>query len=305
MNVVSVFDGMSGGQIALKKIGVIPDKYFAIEIKPHAVQVTQENFPNTIQLGDINFITKETFGDNKIDLFIGGSPCQSFSRAGDGSGFNGKSKLFFEYARILKELKEVNPDIKFLLENVIMKKEWEKIITDIIGVPPVEINSSYFSAQKRRRLYWTNIDFDKKIVDKNILLKDILEDCEKREVKTNGLVYFEDNEYRVKVATKKGYMIVNDFDSIDLNFPNSKSRRGRVQYGKVGTLTTSCSQVVFIKGKCFALTPLECERLQNVPDNYTSIVPDYKRRDLIGDGWTIDVICHIFKGLINPVKKTK
>ena len=151
INVLSLFDGMSCGQIALERTGIKVNNYFASEIDKYAIQVTQKNYPNTKQLGSI----VELKGNDlpKIDLLFGGSPCQSFSRAGDGTGFDGSSKLFWEFVRVLNEVKPTY----FLLENVIMKKEWEDVITEALGVEPIEICSDKFVPQKRRRLYWTNI----------------------------------------------------------------------------------------------------------------------------------------------------
>lgn len=169
MNVLSLFDGMSCGQIALNKAGIKYDNYFASEIDKDAIKVTQHNYPNTKQLGDICKINGSDLP--QIDLLIGGSPCQSFSPAiSSNTGFDGKSKLFFEYVRLLKECKPKY----FLLENVVMKKEWEDVITKHLGVQPIEINSELFSAQSRPRLYWTNIPIDK-LPNNNLVLGDILE----------------------------------------------------------------------------------------------------------------------------------
>ena len=168
MNVLSLFDGMSCGQIALDRLGIKVDNYFASEIDKHAIKITQKNYPNTIQIGSVTEVKGADLP--KIDLLYGGSPCQSFSRSGDGSGFDGKSKLFWEFVRVLKE---TNPKY-FLLENVVMKKEWQDVITEALGVNPIQICSSKFSAQKRQRLYWTNIKIDTNIVDKEITLADIV-----------------------------------------------------------------------------------------------------------------------------------
>ena len=140
MNVLSLFDGLSCGQLALQRAGVDVDNYYASEIDKHAILITQHHFPNTVQLGSV--VSLDTSRLPKIDLLIGGSPCQSFSRSGDNTGFDGKSGLFWEYVRILNEVKPTY----FLLENVVMKKEWEKIITDAIGTEPVMIDSKFFSA---------------------------------------------------------------------------------------------------------------------------------------------------------------
>jgi len=169
LNVLSLFDGMSCGQIALQKAGIKVNKYFASEIKPHAIKVTQHNFPNTIQLGSLLDVKATDLP--KIDLLIGGSPCQGFSFAGKGLNFDDPgSKLFFEYVRLKNEL---NPKY-FLLENVKMKKEYQNIISGYLGVEPIlQINSNIFSAQDRDRYYWTNIPVDLNIKDKGIDLKDI------------------------------------------------------------------------------------------------------------------------------------
>ena len=152
--VLSLFDGMSCGQIALNKNGFEIKEYYASEIDNHAINVTQNNYPKTKQLGSVTELKTDNLP--KIDLLIGGSPCQSFSNAGLRNGFDGKSKLFWEYVRVLKETKPTY----FLLENVKMKKEWQDIISKELGVEPIEICSSLFSAQQRKRLYWTNINVD-------------------------------------------------------------------------------------------------------------------------------------------------
>lgn len=197
MNVLSLFDGMSCGQIALAELGVFPANYFASEVDKHAIKQTQLNFPDTKQLGSVTEL--DGFDLPRIDLLMGGSPCQSFSFAGkrvgmvttdnveitdleqymdlkrNGFRFEGQSYLFWEYVRILTEIRLMNPDVKFLLENVKMAKNWEKVITGVLGVEPILINSSLVSAQNRKRLYWTNIEGVTVPEDKGILLGDVLE----------------------------------------------------------------------------------------------------------------------------------
>ena len=206
MNVLGLFDGISCGQIALNRAGIKYDKYFASEIDKNAIQVTQHHYPNTIQLGSI--VGLDTKKLPKIDLVIGGSPCQSFSRSGDNSGFDGKSGLFWEYVRVLNEIKPKY----FLLENVVMKKEWEKIITDTIGFEPVMIDSKFFSAQKRQRLYWTNIPFDKNIKDKNINILDILGPNGDECIINDNPVVLEINDgiFKIKNGTKIGYLFAKN-----------------------------------------------------------------------------------------------
>lgn len=263
MNVLSLFDGMSCGQIALNKLGIKYDKYFACEIDKYAMQVTQHNFPDTIQLGDVQFVTKETFGTHKIDLVIGGSPCQGFSFAGKQLNFEDpRSALFFEFVRLVKELKPKY----FLLENVKMKKEYQNVITQYMGVEPIEINSALVSAQNRRRLYWTNIPNIEQPEDKGIVLKDIIESgyVDDRMVdkgksycltaRYSGAVWWNsierkqrtmisleqvDNKLRHQEATKKGYAEAGEGEGLDLTFPESKTRRGRAMKDKSNCLTAA------------------------------------------------------------------
>lgn len=170
MNVLSLFDGLSGGRVALERAGIKVNNYYSSEIDKYAIQIANKNYPQdeVNRLGEITTIKASDLP--KIDLLIGGSPCQSFSRAGDGSGFDGKSKLFFEYVRILKECKPKY----FLLENVLMKKEWKDTITDYLGVEPVMIDSALFSAQQRKRLYWTNIPIDNIKQNRDLVIADVI-----------------------------------------------------------------------------------------------------------------------------------
>ena len=171
INVLSLFDGMSCGQIALERAGIAVDNYYASEIDKYAIQITQKNYPGTVQLGNVTSWRDWNLPDN--DLIIGGSPCQGFSFAGKQLNFEDpRSKLFFEFVDVLKK---VNPKY-FLLENVKMKREYQDIISEYLGVEPVEINSSLVSAQNRVRLYWTNIPNVTQPEDKGINLTDILED---------------------------------------------------------------------------------------------------------------------------------
>jgi DNA (cytosine-5)-methyltransferase 3A len=195
--VLSVFDGMSCGQLALQRAGIEYKEYFASEIDKHAISVTQHNFPNTKELGSITELKTEKLP--KIDLLIGGSPCQSFSNAGLRNGFDGKSKLFYEYVRVLKETKPTY----FLLENVKMKKEWQDIISKELGVEPIEICSSLFSAQQRKRLYWTNINVDlSKLPKSNEVIADVLELPIKN--KRENKILMSKTDFKVKV--RKNYI---------------------------------------------------------------------------------------------------
>jgi site-specific DNA-cytosine methylase len=293
MNVLSLFDGVSCGQLALQRAGVKVENYFASEIDKHAINVTQHHFPNTVQLGSVVGLDTSTLPT--IDLLIGGSPCQSFSRSGDNTGFDGKSGLFWEYIRILNEVKPTY----FLLENVEMKKEWEKIITDAVGVEPVMIDSKFFSAQKRQRLYWTNIPFDKNIEDKNIHILDILQPNGTEKTINDHPLVLDINEegFKIRNGTKKGYLYANNGDCVNLEVPKSKTRRGRVSIGKTNTLNTACNYGVIVDGNMRELNILEYERLQTLPDNYTSLATLNQRKKMIGNGWTVDVISYIFQNI--------
>jgi DNA (cytosine-5)-methyltransferase 3A len=294
MNVLSLFDGVSCGQLAIQRAGIKYGKYYASEIDKHAIKVTQHHFPNTIQLGSVVGLDTSTLP--KIDLLFGGSPCQSFSRSGDNTGFDGKSGLFWEYIRILNELKPTY----FLLENVVMKKEWENIITEAIGLEPVMIDSKFFSAQKRQRLYWTNIPFNKNIEDKNIHILDILKPDGSEKIINDHPVVLEINEdiFKIKNGTKTGYLYAKHGDCVNLEVPKSKTRRGRVSHGKTNTLNTACNYGVVVDGNLRELNIVEYERLQTLPDNYTSLATLNQRKKMIGNGWTVDVISHIFKSLV-------
>lgn len=408
INVLSLFDGMSCGQLALAKAGIKVKNYFACEIDKHSIKVTQNNFPNTIQLGDVtNVFAKDL---PRIDLLIGGSPCQGFSFAGKQLAFDDpRSKLFFEFVRLKNEC---NPTY-FMLENVKMKKEFELIISKYMGVAPIEINSALLSAQNRVRLYWTNIanepyglfgDMQCMIPqpkDKGILLRDILESDvpNKYYLSDKMLQYFKNNTIKQKqngtgfrftpehdlgnksktITIKEGTQMQNNFiiASRGRNPENPKSRESGLNteqmleprfdgktncltsvqkdnyvmgfdyrsdegirprmdgksptllararqdiYGSGGVIThstqprngkgkggkghlmkadnksycidTGNSKAVEYNYSIRRLTPIECERLQTVPDNYTSLVSDSQRYKMLGNGWTVDVIAYIF-----------
>lgn len=270
MNVLSLFDGMSCGQIALNKAGIKYDNYFASEIDEYAIRVTQANYPNTKQLGSITELDGAKLP--KIDLLFGGSPCQSFSSAGKGLGFDGKSKLFWEYVRVLKE---TNPTY-FLLENVVMKKEWENIITEALGVKPITINSKVVCGANRPRLYWTNIPNIANIKDAGIKLIDVLEN----------------------LNFDKAPYVENYISNRPVNYKTEKFNTLMAGAGSRTRGIGICND----EGWWRKLTPIECERLQTVPDNYTNHVSDTQRYKMLGNGWTVDVIAHIFS-FINGFEK--
>lgn len=316
MNVLSLFDGISCGMIALDKLGINVNNYFASEIDENAIKISKANYPNIKHIGDVTKITKDNIKNMpKIDLILGGSPCQGFSNNGKGLNFNdSRSKLFFDFVNILNWVREVNnKNVKFLLENVKMKKEWEDIITQYVKVKPIEINSKLLTAQNRPRLYWSNIDnidIPKdagieliNILDKNVKFDFInhegLKICKSISENSRNLIYRVDNEVRIKQATKQGYIVANEGDGINLSFPCSLSRRGRVVKGKSNCLDTSCNICVYIDNSIRRFTINELEKLQGLPIGYTNHVSDRSRIKAIGNGWTIDVIEHILRNLVD------
>ena len=317
MNVLSLFDGMSCGQQALNRLGIKYDNYYASELDKYAIQITQKNFPDTIQLGDVcGVVAKDLPKD--IDLLLAGSPCQGFSFAGKQLAFDDpRSALFFEFVRLLREIKPKY----FLLENVRMKKEYLDVITEQVGgIEPIMINSALVSAQNRVRYYWTNIPNVQQPEDKGIVLHDVLED-------------YTDDVYFAGEKLQKNY---KGGDQLNPNYKsqantihdvNKKSGticagthgyangyvtgawRGRYnedgsttqklelrKEDKTNTLTSVQKDNVVVENDTMnwrKLTPLECERLQTVDDNYTEGVSNTQRYKMLGNGWTIDVISHI------------
>lgn len=345
MNVLSLFDGMSCGQIALTNLGCFPDKYYASEVDKFAIQQTRHAFPDTIHIGDVTRVDVSQL--DKIDLIIGGSPCQSFSFAGKREGmattenvevtdldqyldlkimgfeFTGQSYLFWEYMRILTEIRKYNPDVKFLLENVVMSKKWEAVLTNAIGVEPVKINSNLVSAQNRKRLYWTNIAQIAQPEDEGIFICDILEDNVYKKYYLSqkaleGMV----NRAKINLAKKIGFRATmvspegkaNTLRASPAGLENNLivASRGRAceggitrQHleprtdGKSNCLTTVQKENLLIEnGSALRrLTPTECARLQTVPDWYEWIVSDTQIYRMCGNGWTVRVIEHILKNL--------
>ena len=391
MRVLSLFDGMSCGQIALNKLGLKDYTYYASEIDKYAMQITQKNFSETIQVGDVTQLKSEDF--TNIDLMFAGSPCQGFSFAGKQLAFDDpRSKLFFEFVRLLKEVKPKY----FLLENVRMKKEYLDVISEQVGAQPTLINSALLSAQSRQRYYWTNIPFDKNIEDKGIVLKDILEtkpsqptlmsdkfvnrqqgrscliDQSKEKASNLSAMEYVKNgrqgdylacDYDGKpkqvgiAADINGHDILKrvyspEGKSPTLNSMGGGNREPKVAVQQVNPSKEAAGKQPYIQNRVFSeegkshaltasfasrtnvetkskirdksktvrsggrgsydrhewdsvdelhwrkLTPLECERLQTVPDNYTEGVSNTQRYKMLGNGWTVDVIAHILKNLI-------
>lgn len=282
MTVLSCFDGISCGQLALQRAGIKVDNYFASEIEPNAIKVTQHNFPNTIQLGDVRNVKASDLP--KIDLLIAGSPCQTFSIAGNKTGFDGKSGLFYEFLRLLNE---VQPKY-FLLENVKMRKDWRYEITNELQVMPVLINSNLVSAQDRERLYWTNICgagiFGEitQPINRHVYLYDVVEQIDREWL---PILPWTQSVW----GDKKKIDTLRTIDS-DKSF----------------TLTTNKSHprnyyLSPDRTRLTKLTSRESEILQTIPIGYTSCISEGAAFTAIGNGWTVDVIAHIFKGLKEQV----
>ena len=387
LKVLSLFDGMSCGQLALQRLGIEVDTYYASEIDKYAIQVTQANFPKTIQVGDVCELKAEDYQD--VDLILAGSPCQGFSFAGKQLAFDDpRSALFFEFIRLLKEIKPKY----FLLENVKMKQQFQDVITeqvsacypdfeggDLFGsqIKPILINSALLSAQNRQRLYWTNIPNIEQPKDKGIVLRDILEDTDSWEEDTpqylknnfhgeprgNQVRHIDESKAKTLTAsmykgqiqtwikkdkvvsgawrarsvkdgkrvawkeTKPKQMLElrKDFKSNSIGSvqkdsvvvstkPNqinpSKKAGGKQPYmqdrvfhkeGKSHALTESFASRTHVGEEnnlsWRKLTPLECERLQTVPDNYTNHVSNTQRYKMLGNGWTVEVIAHILNNM--------
>lgn len=373
MNVLSLFDGMSCGRIALERCGFKVDNYFASEIDKYAIKVAKANYPDTVHLGDVTGVmTYEDYngeaslivpylGRYKIDILIGGSPCQGFSFAGKQLNFEDpRSKLFFEYVRLLRELKPKY----FLLENVNMKQEYQDIISSLLGVEPIRINSNLVSAQNRDRLYWTNIPVLNPPRNRNIMLKDILEDGWTDRDKSHCIDanYFKGGNLKSYFQKNRRQLVFDmELDGTGLILAGHADLKGhdynRRVYDPEGKAPSLCAASggnlepkVLLRGarivkrrldengkrkdndksiplksrvevredeksNCLStiykdsivadveqlqwrkLTPLECERLQTVPENYTDHVSNTQRYRMLGNGWTVDVICHILEGI--------
>lgn len=321
MNVLSLFDGMSCGQQALERSGIKVNNYFASEIDKYAIKVTMANYPDTFQLGSV--VDIDGYELPQIDLLIGGSPCQSFSFAGkrkgmstkdeqeiltlehylqlksDGFEFEGQSYLFWEYMRLLNEVKPKY----FLLENVEMGDKWERILNKAIGVNGIHINSSLLSAQNRKRIYWTNIGMQssglfghmQSIIqqpkDKGILLKDILEN------EVDEKYYLSDKMINGFLNHNKRH--IEEKNQTGFNWkPTNGNKKAACLRANAALAATDNSVIIHntipINSRIRRLNPVECERLQTVKDNYTNHVSDSQRYKMLGNGWTIDVISYIF-----------
>lgn len=388
ITVLSLFDGISCGAVALERTGIVVEKYYASEIDKYAVVVSEARHPDIIRLGDATKWREWDIDWSKIDLLIGGAPCQAFSMAGKQLNFaDPRGQLMFTYQEILQHLKEQNPKAYFLLENVKMKKVFRDAISGLMGVEPIKINSALVSAQNRERLYWTNIPGIEQPEDKGILLKDIIHENADLNyaIGESWAKWFRENAER---TLKKKYTALNPEKALTMTarqyanwngnfifeclanyivpfdktlkilekevekgkvgyFNNKDSQANRVYYihdkavtlcGEAGggaakmgqnlfgcitpdrvekrqngqrfndgqkfyTLTAQDRHGILIEGYIRKLTPIECERLQTLPDGYTEAklngkpISDNQRYKMLGNGWTVDVIAHIFSAM--------
>lgn len=324
MKVLSLFDGIGCCRIALERAGVIVDKYYASEIEKNAIKIATTNYPDIIELGDIRELS--TNGLDDIDLVTFGSPCTNFSSSGKRNGmttktnvvldsldtyldckskgyaFEGQSYLFWEAIRILRDIKPKY----FLMENVKMADKWLTIVTNALGIEPIEINSSLVSAQNRTRLYWTNINFDLNIEDRGILLKDILEDTSYlspaairgRQLNKAAIVGRRINAegHREDYNKKVPYV-----QCLEVRNTNRDKSNCLTTVAKDNVLTPlGIGRHIDVYGKKLPYryyTRLEYERLQTLPEGYTNCVSESAAKKAIGNGWTVDIIAHIFEGM--------
>lgn len=282
MNVLSLFDGISCGKVALDRAGIKVDKYYASEIDKYAIQVSEKNHQDIIRLGDVTKWREWGIDFSSIDLVIGGSPCQGFSLAGKQMAFDDpRSKLFFEFSSIVKF---IDPKY-FLLENVNMRKEILDAISNELGVNPIRINSKLVSAQNRDRFYWANFHIDTP-TDKNICLADVLE-----------YGYADrDKSYCIDANYYKG----GNFEQYFI-----KSRRQIVftnEFSEQTRLLCLKNPKSMDKDIARKLSPVECERLQTIPDDYTLGISNTQRYKALGNSWTVDVIAHIFRCMVKEQK---
>lgn len=287
ITVLSLFDGCSCGMIALERAGIKVDNYYASEIDKHAIKVSQANYPQIIRIGDVTKVSYKDgilytehgeFNVGKIDLLIGGSPCQSVSNLGDGSGLEGKSGLFYHYLRIRDEVRPTH----FLLENVVGNKKAIAEITAEMGKEPILVDSNLVSAQNRKRYYWTDIDGVEQPADKGIMLKDILLDI------PGPSSVLSEGRLRWLLSDKGQATLAKRYANLDPLKAACVTARSDASWN---------SNYVTRNGKITKLSCEEYERLQTVPEGYTACVSDANRYKILGNGWTVDVLAHIFKNL--------
>ena len=311
MNILSLFDGISCGNYVLNKLGFRIDKYYSSEIDKYAIKISKKHYPNQIRLGDVRKWRGWSINWSSIDLILVGSPCQSFSIAGKQKGFEGASGLIEYFFDILEHIKSLNPNVKFLLENVYMKEIWKNKISQRLSVNPVALDSSFFSAQSRKRLYWCNFFIDtSKLKINSKTIKDILEDNAIAYLtKAHCLTTHNNLSFKDSLEKKQRAFVAKPIRVADINKGGQGQRIYSIQ-GKSVTLTSNGSKgggqtgiykinlpdgdYIFRK-----LTPIECERLQGLPDNYTEGVSNNQRYKVLGNAWQCDTISFLLKQIHN------
>ena len=307
MKVLSLFDGISCGRLALERANITVQRYFASEIEPNAIKISQKNYPDIIQLGDICKWETWNIDWGQIDLLIGGSPCQGFSFAGKQLNFNDtRSKLFFIYVDILNHIKKFNPKIKFLLENVNMRKEYKDIISKYLGVQAIEIDSKLLTPMRRKRNYWANWKI-KMPLENRQEIKDLLEKNvdEKYFMKSSSFkknTYIKNNTLFIKNLSNKE-IAVNENDCVvmsrawQVRMPLIRQESHCIRAANPDDIGIAVNTSNGLRFRKFTLH--EMEKLQTLPVGYTELegVSERKSKSCIGNGWTVDVIAHILRSI--------
>jgi len=315
MKVLSLFNGMNTGRQALENVGIKVEKYYSSEIKPYAIQLTQHHFPDTIQVGDVTKWREWDIDWSSIDLVLSGSPCQDLSAAGKRAGINGKkSSLFFVFVEILEHIKSLNPKVLFLQENVGSASKLDVgIMSRALGVYPCRINSSLVTAQLRDRYYWSNIRTKETMFDivtdipqpkdRGIMFKDIITDGYVERVKSLALLESKSravtSQESIKKRAAKEFINMIYVDTDKHTCLNTGSGTGGTQrYLQHRNETTGMITLIKKDGIVRTVNQIEMERLQGFPDGYTSILTKAKAGSLLGDGWTLPIIEHIFSFIL-------
>jgi len=315
MNVVSLFNGMNTGRQALENVGIKVNKYYSSEIKPYAIELTQYHFPDTIQVGDVTKWREWDIDWKSIDLILSGSPCQDLSAAGKRAGINGsKSSLFFVFVEILNHIKSLNPNVLFLQENVGSASKLDVgIMSRALGVYPVRINSKLVTAQLRDRYYWSNIRTKETMFDlvtdipqpkdRGIMFKDIITDGHVERVKALAILESESrvctSQESIKKRAAKEFINMVYVDTDKHTCLKTYRKDGSQRYLKHRNETTGMLTLIHKDGIVRTVNKIEMCRLQGFPDNYCDILTTAKAGSLLGDGWTLPIIEHIFKFIKN------
>ena len=313
MNVLSLFNGMNTGRQALENVGIKVDKYYSSEIKPYAIELTQYHFPDTIQVGDVTKWKNWDIDWKSIDLVLSGSPCQDLSAAGKRAGINGKkSSLFFVFVEILEHIKKLNPKVLFLQENVGSASKLDVgIMSRALGVYPVRINSKLVTAQLRDRYYWSNIKTKETMFDivtdipqpkdLGIMFKDIITGGRVERVKALALLESESravtSQESIKKRAKREFINIIYVDADKhtcFNTGSGATEKASQRYLKHRNETTGMLTLIQENEIVRTVNKIEMCRLQGFPDNYCDILSTAKAGSLLGDGWTLPIIEHIF-----------